>query len=294
MEIEEIKQLKMEPMRNHTTFKTGGCADVVLLPKNAEEIRCAIKYAAEKSIPCCVIGRGSNLLVSDAGIRGMVVKISDLFSSIQIEGGSVYADAGIMLRDLVSECIRAGLVGLEFAGGIPGTLGGGISMNAGAYGGELKDFVSFVRVLSPKLEIADISAKDMEFGYRHSIVQDKGYIVLGACFALPAGDKDKSLELLASLNEKRRTCQPLNYPSAGSTFKRPPGYFAGTMIEQCGLKGCRIGGAQVSEKHAGFIVNTGSASSADIYNLICHVRDTVLQKTGVALEPEVKMIGDFT
>lgn len=294
MEFGEIRQLKNEPMRNHTTFKTGGCADLLLLPGSVEEILCALRFARQNSLPLCVVGRGSNLLISDAGIRGIVVKIADLFASIHIEGNAVYADAGILLRDLVAECINVGLGGLEFAGGIPGTLGGGISMNAGAYGGELKDFTTFVRVLTPELEIRDIPADEMEFGYRRSVVQDEGYIVLGAGFTLPAGEKEKSLELLASLNEKRRTCQPLNYPSAGSTFKRPPGYFAGTMIEQCGLKGCSVGGAQVSDKHAGFIINTGGASSADIYSLIRHVQHTVLCKTGVALEPEVKMIGDFT
>ncbi len=294
MEIGEIRQLKSEPMRNHTTFKTGGCADMVLLPKNAEEICRAFGYARQNGIPCCVIGRGSNLLVSDAGVRGMVVKISEEFASVQIKGNAVYADAGVLLRDLTASCINARLGGLEFAGGIPGTLGGGISMNAGAYGGELKDFISFVRVLTPEAAVQDIPADEMAFGYRRSIVQDKNYIVLGAAFTLPAGEKEKSLELLSTLNEKRRSCQPLNFPSAGSTFKRPAGYFAGSLIEQCGLKGCQIGGAQVSEKHAGFIINKGGATSADIYSLIRHVQNTVLQKTGVALETEVKMIGDFT
>ena len=281
-------------MRNHTTFKTGGPADTMFLPKSLEELLCVLQYAATNGIHKCVIGRGSNLLVSDAGIRGIVIKLSDRFAGLQIEEQNIYADAGILLRDLAAECIAKGLGGLEFAGGIPDTLGGGVSMNAGAYGGELKDFITFVRVLTPEMKTTDIPCSKLAFGYRTSIVQEKGYIILGAGFKLPKGDQTASLELLATLNNKRKSCQPLNFPSAGSTFKRPPGYFAGTMIEQCGLKGCRIGGAQVSEKHAGFIINTGDASSADIYNLIRHVRDTVYHKTGVPLEPEVRMIGDFT
>ena len=290
----EIKRLKNEPMRSHTTFKTGGPADILYLPSNAREIREAVQSATGSGIPWCVIGRGSNLLVSDKGYPGAIIKIADCFAQINIEGNNVYADAGALLRDVTAKCIDRGLSGLEFAGGIPGALGGGISMNAGAYGGELKDYITFVRVLTPELEIKDIPCADMQFGYRKSAVQAMGYIVLGAAFRLPDGDKEASRELLLTLNNKRKSCQPLNFPSAGSTFKRPHGYFAGTMIEQCGLKGCRIGGAQVSDKHAGFIINIGDATSADIYKLIGHVRQVVYQKTGVILEPEIKIIGDFS
>ncbi len=289
-----VKQLKNEPMRNHTTFKTGGPAKTLYLPSSTEEIRKAVEYAAENRIPWCVVGRGSNLLVSDKGYPGAVIKIADRFARIEINGNKIYAEAGALLRDITAKCIENALSGLEFAGGIPGALGGGVSMNAGAYGGELKDYITYVRVLTPELEIKDIPCCDMQFGYRESAVQQTGYIVLGAEFCLPSGDREASRDLLQSLNNKRKSCQPLNYPSAGSTFKRPPGYFAGTMIEQCGLKGCKIGGAQVSEKHAGFIINIGDATSEDIYKLICHVRDAVFQKTGVMLEPEVRMIGDFT
>jgi UDP-N-acetylmuramate dehydrogenase len=289
-----VKQLKNEPMRNHTTFKTGGPAETLYLPSSAEEVRQAVEYAAENRIPWCVVGRGSNLLVSDKGYPGAVIKIADRFARIEINGNKIYAEAGALLRDITAKCIENSLSGLEFAGGIPGALGGGVSMNAGAYGGELKDYITFVRVLTPEYEIMDIPCGDMQFGYRKSAVQQKGYIVLGAEFCLPSGDREASRDLLQSLNNKRKNCQPLNYPSAGSTFKRPTGYFAGTMIEQCGLKGCKIGGAQVSEKHAGFIINIGDATSEDIYKLICHVRDAVFQKTGVMLEPEVRMIGDFT
>lgn len=294
MKETEIKQLNNEPMRNHTTFRTGGPAETVYLPKSVSEIRNALRNVKERGIPWRVIGRGSNLLVSDRGFPGAIIKIADGFAQIHIDGNHVYADAGAQLRDITAKCIENGLSGLEFAGGIPGALGGGVSMNAGAYGGELKDFITFVRVLTPELDIKDIPLSDMRFGYRKSAVPDEGYIVLGAEFRLPYGDREASRELLFSLNTKRKNCQPLNYPSAGSTFQRPPGHFAGTMIEQCGLKGYRIGGAQVSDKHAGFIINAGEATSADIYKLICHVRDAVFQKTGVMLEPEVKMIGDFS
>lgn len=294
MKAAGIKQLKNEPMRSHTTFKTGGPADILYLPSNVREICEAIQTAVDGLIPCCIIGRGSNLLVSDRGYQGAIIKIADRFAQIHVKGNTVYADAGALLRDITAKCIENGLSGLEFAGGIPGALGGGVAMNAGAYGGELKDFITFVRVLTPGLEIKDIPCAHMEFGYRKSVVQELGYIVLGAEFCLPSGDRETSRNLLQTLNNKRKSSQPLNYPSAGSTFKRPPGYFAGTLIEQCGLKGCQIGGAQVSDKHAGFIINTGDATSEDIYRLICHVRDAVHQKTGVILEPEVKMIGDFS
>ncbi len=292
--MEKIVRLINEPLRNHTTFKTGGPADVVYLPKNADEVRRIIAYAWETGTPFYVMGRGSNLLVSDKGFRGIIVKLADGFSDIRIDGTCVYADAGASLRDVAQKSIEAGLAGLEFAGGIPGALGGGVSMNAGAYGGELKDFISQVRVLAPDGELKDLACKDMRFAYRTSAVQTDGLIVLGAVFSLQEGSRDKSMQKLAELNQRRRDCQPLSYPSAGSTFKRPPGYFAGSLIEQCGLKGCAVGGAMVSDKHAGFIINTGNATSSDIHALIRRVQNEVAQKTGVKLETEVKMIGDFS
>lgn len=292
--MEEIVRLLNEPMRNHTTFKTGGPADAVYLPKNAEEVRLVIENARRQGVPWVVMGRGSNLLVSDKGFRGAVVKLADAFADIRIEGNTVAADAGASLRDVAQKSIEAGLAGLEFAGGIPGALGGGVSMNAGAYGGELKDYIESVRVLTPDGGVKDLSNVEMGFSYRASAVQQDGLVVLGAVFRLPCGDREESLNKLSELNRRRRECQPLQYPSAGSTFKRPPGYFAGSLIEGCGLKGCTMGGAMVSEKHAGFIINTGSATSSDIYALILRVQDEVLHKTGVALQTEVKMIGDFT
>jgi UDP-N-acetylmuramate dehydrogenase len=292
--MEEIRRLLLEPMRNHTTFKTGGPADAVYLPRNTDEIRRIIAYARDGGVPFYVMGRGSNLLVSDKGFRGVIIKLADGFSNVRIEETCVYADAGASLRDVAQKSIEAGLSGLEFAGGIPGALGGGVSMNAGAYGGELKDFILKVRVLTPEGEVADFSCRDMRFAYRTSAVQSDGLIVLGALFSLQKGNRDASIKKLAELNQRRRDCQPLAYPSAGSTFKRPPGHFAGGLIEQCGLKGCAVGGAMVSDKHAGFIINTGNATSSDIYALIRRVQGEVAEKTGVKLETEVKMIGDFS
>jgi len=292
--MEEIERLANEPMRNHTTFKTGGPADKLYLPKNADEIGRVIAHAQESGLPLLVMGRGSNLLVSDKGFPGVVVKLADSFSDIRIEGNTVIADAGASLRDVAQKSIEAGLAGLEFAGGIPGALGGGICMNAGAYGGELKDFIETVRVLTRDGEIKDLSNTDMRFSYRGSAAQDEGFIVLGASFRLPSGDREESMQKLSELNRRRRDCQPLSYPSAGSTFKRPPGHFAGKLIEECGLKGCSVGGAMVSEKHAGFIINTGGATSSDIYALICRVQDKVARQTGVTLHTEVKIIGDFS
>lgn len=292
--MEEIVRLLNEPMCNHTTFRTGGPADTVYLPKSTEEVRLVIEDARRQGVPWAVMGRGSNLLVSDKGFRGIIVKLADDFADIRIEGNTVAADAGASLRDVAQKSIEAGLAGLEFAGGIPGALGGGVSMNAGAYGGELKDYIESVRVLTPDGKVKDLSNAEMRFSYRASAVQEDGLVVLGAVFRLPYGDREESFKKLSELNRRRRECQPLQYPSAGSTFKRPPGYFAGALIEGCGLKGCTIGGAMVSEKHAGFIINTGGAASSDIYALIRRVQDEVLHKTGVALQTEVKMIGDFT
>ena len=291
--MEEIKRLINEPMRNHTTFRTGGPAGVLYLPKTEDEVRRLIAYCKETAVPWMVMGRGSNLLVSDKGLPGAVIKLADDFSDIHIKGDLLTAQAGASLRDIAQQSIEAGLCGLEFAGGIPGALGGGVCMNAGAYGGELKDFIRSVRALTPEGEIKDIPNEQMRFSYRSSAAQTEDMVILGATFCLPHGDTATSLKKLSDLNARRKKCQPLNYPSAGSTFKRPPGYFAGALIEQCGLMGCSVGEAMVSKKHAGFIVNTGRAASSDIYALIHHVQDEVARKTGIRLDTEIKIIGDF-
>lgn len=282
-----------EPMAAHTTFKTGGLADLMLLPRTEEGLVSVLRVLCEENIPYHVIGRGSNLLVSDEGLRGAVVKLADGMDNIDICGNTVTAQTGAALKVLCLEAIRAGLAGLEFAGGIPGALGGAVCMNAGAYGGEMKDYLTSVRVIGRGLEICEIPASAMDFSYRHSAVMEKEYIVLGATFSLPFGDPRAGMEKMNELNARRREKQPLTYPSAGSTFKRPQGNYAGTLIESCGLKGFSIGGAQVSEKHAGFIINMGNAFSRDIYELILYVKEVVLKETGVVLEPEVKMLGEF-
>ena len=283
-----------EPMSGHTTFKTGGNADLLLLPRTEQQIIAALRLLYEYNMPHFFVGRGSNLLVSDDGIRGAVIKIADGFDRIHVsQDGVLTAQAGAPLHTVCMEAVCAGFGGLEFAGGIPGCLGGGVMMNAGAYGGELKDFVSSVDILTPDLEKKTMSHSEMEFGYRSSVAQKKGFLILGASFRLCTQEREACLARMNDFNSRRREKQPLTYPSAGSTFKRPKGAYAGTLIEQTGLKGFTIGGAQVSEKHAGFIINLGSATSRDIYELIDIVRKKVLDHTGILLEPEVKMLGEF-
>lgn len=288
------KVFEDEPMKNHTTFKTGGNAEVLLTPHTEEELICVLRALKRESVPYTLIGRGSNLLVSDEGLRGVVLKLADGFDAVTVcEECLVCAQAGATLRSVCLEAIYAGLTGLEFAGGIPGCIGGGLSMNAGAYGGELKDVVEYVRVLTPDLEVKILTNEEMQFSYRKSIVQKSGCVILGAGFRLTSGDTNECMTLFQDLNARRKEKQPLNFPSAGSTFKRPPDNYASALIDECGLKGYTIGGAQVSGKHAGFIINTGDASSRDIYELICHVRQEVLKKTGIRLEPEVRLLGEF-
>lgn len=287
------KVLENEPMSNHTTFKTGGNADLMLLVQTETQLLSVLRLLKNAHTPYILIGRGSNLLVSDEGLRGVVLKLADGFDKITVNGNLVYAQAGATLRATCLAAIYAGLGGLEFAGGIPGCVGGGVAMNAGAYGGELQDVTQDVRILTPDLEIRTLNGGQMNFSYRKSMVQETGCIVLGASFSLRPDDVDKAMEKFNCLNARRKEKQPLNFPSAGSTFKRPQGNYASALIDKCKLKGFTIGGAQVSEKHAGFIINIGNASSRDIYELICHVRQEVLKQTGVMLEPEVKLLGEF-
>lgn len=289
----ETGVLENEPMASHTTFKTGGPADLMVLPHTVDELASVLRALREEKMPYTVIGRGSNLLVSDEGYRGAIVKIADGFDNITVRGNTVTAEAGAALKTLCLESIRAGLRGLEFAGGIPGSLGGAVYMNAGAYDGEIKDFLVSARVLDKDLNIREVPAAALGLSYRRSAVGEEGYIVLDAAFCLEKGDAQASLDKMNEFNARRREKQPLAWPSAGSTFKRPAGHYAGPLIEQCGLKGFTIGGAQVSEKHAGFIINTGEAYSRDIYELILHVKETVRKETGVLLEPEVRLLGEF-
>ncbi len=281
------------PMKEHTSFKLGGTADIFCEPRNVEEIIATLKCLREHNIPYYLIGNGSNLLVSDKGIRGAVVKIADNFTKVQLEGELLIAECGILLSTISKLAAKNTLTGLEFASGIPGTLGGGIAMNAGAYGGEMKDIIEWVEVLDEELRPIRLSNAEMNFSYRHSIVQDKGYIVTKCAMKLQYGEQDKINEQMSDLTQKRKTKQPLHLPSAGSTFKRPEGYFAGKLIEDSELRGCKLGGAQVSDLHCGFVVNNGDATAEDVYNLIRHVQNTVYEKFNVRLETEVKLLGEF-
>lgn len=286
----EIK--KNEPMKNHTSFKIGGPADEFCEVTSEEEIKRLIDYASEKGMSYTVMGNGSNLLVADGGIRGLVIKIARGFDEISVGGEKITAQSGALLSRIASAAYRNSLTGLEFASGIPGTLGGGIYMNAGAYGGELKDVIESVTYLDHG-EIITKTADMLEFGYRKSSFTDKDYIILSAELKLKKGNPDEIKEKTDDYRQRRTSKQPLDMPSAGSTFKRPEGYFAGKLIEDSGLKGFKIGGAQVSEKHSGFVVNAGGATAADVKALIEHIQKTVKEKFGVEMKTEVKMLGDF-
>lgn len=286
----EIK--KNEPMKNHTSFKIGGPADEFCEVTSEEEIKRLIDYASEKGMSYTVMGNGSNLLVADGGIRGLVIKIARGFDEISVGGEKITAQSGALLSRIASAAYRNSLTGLEFASGIPGTLGGGIYMNAGAYGGELKDVIESVTYLDNG-EIITKTADMLEFGYRKSSFTDKDYIILSAELKLKKGNPDEIKEKTDDYRQRRTSKQPLDMPSAGSTFKRPEGYFAGKLIEDSGLKGFKIGGAQVSEKHSGFVVNAGGATAADVKALIEHIQKTVKEKFGVEMKTEVKMLGDF-
>ena len=279
------------PMARYTTFRVGGPADVLVNIADTREIPIALRAAKHAGVPVTLISNGSNLLVRDGGIRGLVIVLGEPFSGLRVEGQQVWAQAGARLSAVAAAAQRAGLAGLEFASGIPGTLGGGCAMNAGAYGGELKDVLVWADVLLDG-EVRRLSRDEMEMGYRSTMPLRRGAIVLSACFELRQDDPEAIQERMRDLANRRREKQPLNLPSAGSTFKRPEGHFAGVLIEQCKLKGCRIGGAQVSEKHAGFIVNVGEATAADILNLIEHVQRVVRAQTGVHLETEVRVLGE--
>lgn len=286
----EIK--KNEPMKNHTSFKIGGPADEFCEVTSEEEIKRLIDYASEKGMSYTVMGNGSNLLVADGGIRGLVIKVARGFDEISVGGEKITAQSGALLSRIASAAYRNSLTGLEFASGIPGTLGGGIYMNAGAYGGELKDVIESVTYLDNG-EIITKTADMLEFGYRKSSFTDKDYIILSAELKLKKGNPDEIKEKTDDYRQRRTSKQPLDMPSAGSTFKRPEGYFAGKLIEDSGLKGFKIGGAQVSEKHSGFVVNAGGATAADVKALIEHIQKTVKEKLGVEMKTEVKMLGDF-
>ena len=282
-----------EPMRRHTTFRIGGPADYLIRPETEEVLRKILALCAEEKLPYFILGNGSNLLVSDQGYRGVIIQIYKNFQQCVTEGNVIRAGAGILLSRLSAAAGEAGLTGLEFASGIPGTLGGAVFMNAGAYGGEMKDILSWADVLDEERKLRRLSAEELELGYRTSRVKKEGWIVTGAELKLKFGDPEKIREKIEELKAARTSKQPLEYPSAGSTFKRPEGYFAGKLIMDAGLRGFCVGGAQVSEKHCGFVINTGNATAADVRELMRQVQEKVWEKYQVRLEPEVRFLGDF-
>ena len=290
--ISEESILLDEPMSKHTTFRIGGNADVFVSPE-IEQVAQIITLAKECEVPVTIIGNGSNLLVGDKGIRGLVLSFGKAAEYVQVDGSCVIAGAGALLSKIAAEALRNSLTGFEFAAGIPGTLGGALVMNAGAYGGEIKDVLISAKVLTTEGEIVELSASELELSYRHSCIPEKGYIVLEAVLELQPGEEETIRETMADFRNRRVEKQPLEYPSAGSTFKRPEGYFAGKLIQDADLRGYTVGGAQVSEKHCGFVVNKGGATAADVCKLIADVKEKVYEQFQVKMEPEVKMIGEF-
>ncbi len=285
--------LVKEKMSEHTTFQIGGFAAYFLIPKTEEEAVALLRLLSAEKEPFFILGNGSNLLVSDAGYRGCVVLIDQNLSEMTVNGNEIKAQAGTLLVRIAARAQKAGLTGFEFASGIPGTLGGGITMNAGAYGGEMKDVIQSVRLYDFAAGvIVEKSAEEMNYGYRNSLVKQGDFAVLSAVLRLENGDAEAIRARMEELKERRLAKQPLDFPSAGSTFKRPAGYFAGKLIQDAGLQGFRVGGAQISEKHSGFVINLGDATAEDVLALIREVRSRVAERFSVDLEPEVCMLGE--
>ena len=282
---------KDEPLSRHTTFRIGGPADYFVTPESEDELAAVVALCRRFEIPFFLLGNGSDLLCADDGYRGVAVNTTACLNSVRTEGFHVFAGAGALLGSVAREALSAGLTGLEFAAGIPGSVGGAMVMNAGAYGGEMGQVVEWVRVLTPHGEVRTVPVGEMNFAYRHSAVHKNGWIVLAACFGLQPGEPEQIRGRMDELAAKRREKQPLEYPSAGSTFKRPEGYYAARLIEEAGLKGCSVGGACVSEKHAGFVINREEASAADVLELCRIIKERVKEYAGVELEMEVEIIG---
>lgn len=291
--VPEERLLFHEPMSRHTTFRVGGEAECMAVVETKEELSQLISYLGRIEQDYFVLGNGSNLLVGDKGYRGIIVKLGPRLSAVGVEKNHIAAGAGALLSKVAYAARDAGLSGLEFAAGIPGSIGGAIVMNAGAYGGEMKQVVQMVRVIDREGEILTLDNDTMEFGYRTSIIRDRPFIVLGVVLKLTPGNKEEISARMEELMKQRKSKQPLEYPSAGSTFKRPEGYYAGKLIMDAGLRGYRIGGAQVSEKHCGFVINRGDASAADIREVIEEVQERVKDRFHVRLEREVIFLGDF-
>lgn len=290
--LPELQVLKDEPMSRHTTFRIGGPADYFVCP-DREQIAEVLAVAKKCGMAITVIGNGSNLLVGDKGIRGLVVEIGSAMNQITVDKEHITAGAGALLSQVAAKAAAAELGGMEFAAGIPGSLGGAVTMNAGAYGGEMKDILRTVTVLTPEGELKTLDVSEMDLSYRHSCVPEQQYIVLEAEIELGYKPEEEIRAQMEELRNKRIEKQPLEYPSAGSTFKRPEGYFAGKLIMDAGLRGYRVGDAQVSEKHCGFVINRKNASAQEVRQLMQDVQDKVKAQFGVMLEPEVKMLGEF-
>ena len=282
-----------EPMKRHTTFRIGGPADYFLLPSSEEELSGILKICKNEELPYFILGNGSNLLVSDEGYRGVIIQLYRNYGDITVKGNEIHATAGALLSQIAAAAKNASLTGFEFAGGIPGTLGGAVVMNAGAYGGEMKDVLKEVTVLTPEGGVLTLQADELHMGYRTSVIKEAGYIVLEAVISLEKGDQEEIRSRMQELAGMRTSKQPLSYPSAGSTFKRPEGYFAGKLIMDSGLRGYRVGGAQVSEKHCGFVINAGGATASDVMELIRQIQAKVKEQFGVQLEPEIQFLGEF-
>ena len=282
-----------EPMSRHTTFRIGGPADYFVTASCAEEIRKIIGACRRNSTAYYIMGNGSDLLVGDKGYRGVIIQLFKRMSDIRVEGERIYVQAGALLSKTAAAACEASLTGMEFASGIPGTMGGALRMNAGAYGGEMKHIVESADVLTADGEVRTLTVEELGMGYRTSVISRNDYVALGAVLKLQRGNRDQIRARMEELKEKRISKQPLEYGSAGSTFKRPEGYFAGKLIEDAGLRGYRVGDAQVSEKHCGFVINRGNATAAEVAQLMEDVADRVEEKFGVRLQPEVKKIGEF-
>jgi len=291
--INEKNILIDEPMKRHTTFRIGGPADYFIIPEGIKEVKDVVTLCRQEKMPYYIMGNGSNLLVGDKGYRGVIIQIYKNMNVITVTGSTVTAQAGALLSKVAGAAYESGLAGFEFASGIPGTIGGAVMMNAGAYGSEMKDRILSATVLTDENEVRILGKEELELGYRTSVIARKGYLVLTVELGLEAGDQREIKKQLDILKDERVSKQPLEYPSAGSTFKRPEGHFAGKLIQDSGLKGFQVGGAQVSEKHSGFVINKDQATAADVVSLMEQVREKVYQQFGVSLEPEVKRLGDF-
>lgn len=291
--LPEENIVRNEPLAKHTTFKIGGPAEYFVTPENEDQLKLVIKVCKESNIPYYIIGKGSNLLVGDKGYKGVIIQIYKNFDWIKIDTNIVTAGAGVMLSRLATQAAEQNLAGLQGECGIPGTLGGAVTMNAGAYGYEIKDYIISATVLNQEGEIFTLNKEELQLAYRTSIIQKNSYIVIEAVFELPYGNKEDILAEIVEFNRKRIEKQPLEYPSAGSTFKRPVGYFAGKLIMDSGLAGYRVGDIMISMKHCGFVVNVGNGTASEVRQLIEDVQHIVYEKHQVMLEPEVRIIGEF-